>query len=68
MSLFKEFHPDDGEMTRTRKLRRQVIEKRYAGLIDAMYRGENEYELTVEVRLEDGRRVSITRRVVIMDA
>ena len=68
VSLFKEFHPDDGEMTRTRKLRRKVIEERYAGLIEAMYRGDREYELTVEMRLEDGRRVSITRMVAILDA
>lgn len=68
VSLFKEFHPDDEEMTRTRKLRRMVIEERYAGLIDAMYRGEEEYELTVVMKLEDGRRVPVTRRVRIMDA
>ncbi|KSW12640.1 hypothetical protein CF15_01215 [Pyrodictium occultum] len=68
VSLFKEFHPDDGEMTRTRKLRRRVIEQRYAGLIEAIYRGEEWYELTVEMRLEDGRRVKATRRVRILTA
>jgi len=68
VSLFKEFHPDDGEMTRTRKLRRRVIEERYAGLIEAMYRGDEEYELTVEMRLEDGRRVKVTRAVKILTA
>ncbi len=67
VSLFKEFHPDDEEMTRTRKLRRMVIEERYAGLIEAMYRGEKEYELTVVMKLEDGRRVPVTRRVKIID-
>ncbi len=67
-SLFKEFHPDDGEMTRTRKLRRRVIEQRYAGLIEAMYRGEESYMLTVELRLEDGRRVKVTKPVAILDA
>ncbi|MCE4611090.1 MAG: AMP-binding protein [Desulfurococcales archaeon] len=66
-SLFKEFHPDDGEMTRTRKLRRAVIERRYAGLIEAMYRGEREYELTVPMKLEDGRIVEVTKRVSIVD-
>ncbi len=68
VSLFKEFHPDDEEMTRTRKLRRMVIEERYAGLIEAMYNGEEEYELTVVMKLEDGRRVPVTRRVKIMSA
>jgi long-chain acyl-CoA synthetase len=67
VSLFKEFHPDDGEMTRTRKLRRAVIERRYAGLIEAMYRGDDEYELTVPMKLEDGRVVEVTRRVKIVD-
>ena len=67
VSLFKEFHPDDGEMTRTRKLRRRVIEERYRGLIEAIYRGEREYELTVTMRLEDGRRVQVTRRVSILE-
>ena len=67
-SLFKEFHPDDGEMTRTRKLRRRVIEERYRGLIEAMYSGEEEYTVTVELRLEDGRRVKVTKPVRILDA
>ncbi|MEB3787697.1 MAG: hypothetical protein GSR78_02950, partial [Desulfurococcales archaeon] len=66
VSLFKEFHPDDEEMTRTRKLRRMVIESRYAGLIEAVYRGEEEYELTVTMKLEDGRRVPVTRKVKIV--
>ncbi len=66
-SLFKEFHPDDEEMTRTRKLRRKVIETRYAGLIEAMYQGMEEYELTVVMKLEDGRRVPVTKRVKIID-
>ncbi|BAA80298.1 putative fatty-acid--CoA ligase [Aeropyrum pernix K1] len=67
VSLFKEFHPDDEEMTRTRKLRRMVIESRYAGLIEAIYSGDEEYELTVTMKLEDGRRVQVTRRVKIID-
>ena len=66
MSLFKEFHPDDGEMTRTRKLRRAVIEERYRGLIDAIYRGDEEYILTTMLRLEDGRIIQATRPVKII--
>ncbi len=65
-SLFKEFHPDDGEMTRTRKLRRGLIMERYGGLIDAMYRGAETYELALPVKYEDGtvRNVAMTVRVV----
>jgi len=53
-SLFKEFHPDDGEMTRTRKLRRVFIADKYRGLIEAMYSGASEYPLRLAVRYEDG--------------
>ncbi|BEP16931.1 long-chain fatty acid--CoA ligase [Pyrofollis japonicus] len=67
VSLFKEFHPDDGEMTRTRKLRRRVIEQRYRGLIEAMYAGEKNYVLGIEIRLEDGRRVLVEKQVQIID-
>ena len=66
VSLFKEFHPDDGEMTRTRKLRRRVIEQRYSELIEAMYRGEDEALVRTEIRLEDGRRISVEKRVRII--
>ena len=66
VSLFKEFHPDDGEMTRTRKLRRSVIESRYEGLIEAMYAGEEAYDLEVPMKLEDGRIVKVSRRVRII--
>jgi long-chain acyl-CoA synthetase len=37
--LHKEFDPDDGEITRTRKLRRNVVEERYAPIINAIYGG-----------------------------
>ena len=40
VSLHKEFDPDDGEITRTRKLRRNVVEERYAPIIDAIYGGQ----------------------------
>ena len=66
VSLFKEFHPDDGEMTRTRKLRRRVIEERYRSLIEAIYSNAEEADVTVTMKLEDGRIVAITRRVRIV--
>ena len=40
VSLHKEFDADDGEITRTRKLRRNVVEERYAPIIDAIYGGQ----------------------------
>jgi len=66
VSLFKEFHPDDGEMTRTRKLRRRIIEERYKSLIEAIYSDAEEAEVAVSMRLEDGRVVTVTRRVKIV--
>lgn len=39
VSLHKEFDPDDGEITRTRKLRRSTVEERYAAVIEALYDG-----------------------------
>src|SRR3989442_312906 len=38
--LYKELDADDGELTRTRKVRRSVINEKYAGIIDAIYRGD----------------------------
>jgi len=40
VSLHKEFDADDGEITRTRKLRRNVVEERYAPIIEAIYGGQ----------------------------
>jgi long-chain acyl-CoA synthetase len=41
VDLHKEFDADDGEITRTRKLRRNVVEERYAPIIDALYAGQD---------------------------
>ena len=65
-SLVKEFHPDDEEMTRTRKLRRMMIEKRYASLIEAMYRGDKEHTMDIVMRLEDGRIVTARKTIAIV--
>ena len=53
--LYKELDPDDGELTRTRKVRRRVVDARYAALIDAIYRGEETVRVAAEVTFEDGR-------------
>ncbi|HEV8339624.1 MAG TPA: AMP-binding protein [bacterium] len=55
VSLYKEFHPDDDELTRTRKLRRGHIALRYANLVDAMYAGRDAFRARFTVRYEDGR-------------
>jgi long-chain acyl-CoA synthetase len=53
--LHKEFDPDEGDLTRTRKLRRNVMEDRYRDLIEAMYNGKAEVRVSAPVKYRDGR-------------
>jgi long-chain acyl-CoA synthetase len=64
--LHKELDADDGEMTRTRKVRRGVISEKYADLLTALYDGSEEIYTTTEVTYEDGRKgaISATLRIV----
>jgi len=55
VSLPKELDPDEAELTRTRKLRRGMLEERYAALIQAIYDGRQTFETEVPVRYRDGR-------------
>lgn len=54
--MYKEFDPDEAELTRTRKLRRGFMEQRYQQMIDAMYNGLNEVRVRADVKYRDGRR------------
>ncbi len=65
--LPKELDADDGEVTRTSKVRRNFVAERYAALIDALYDGSSEVAFTTEVTFEDGRRGTIAARVRIHD-
>ena len=53
--LLKELHPDDEELTRTRKVRRALVTERYAGLIEDLYGSRAEHRLDLQIRYEDGR-------------
>ena len=55
VNLHKEFDPEEGELTRTRKLRRAFLEERYRELIDAIYADKTEVPIEVQVRHQDGR-------------
>ncbi|WP_420862125.1 AMP-binding protein [Algirhabdus cladophorae] len=66
--LHKELDADDGEMTRTRKVRRRIIEEKYADLINALYDGSAEVSTVTEVTYEDGRKGSISATLVLQDA
>ena len=64
--LYKELDADDGELTRTRKVRRSVINEKYAGIIDAIYGGKRDIPVDTVIRFQDGttQRIRTTLRVV----
>lgn len=66
-NLIKELHPDDGELTRTRKVRRALVYERYEGLIKAFYGGQEEHSLDVRIRFEDGHEANFSGQVKIME-
>ncbi|MBN9063653.1 MAG: long-chain fatty acid--CoA ligase [Rhizobiales bacterium 65-9] len=65
--LHKELDADDGELTRTQKVRRGFIAERYAPLAAALYDGSQEADIATEVTFEDGRKGVITARVKVRD-
>jgi long-chain acyl-CoA synthetase len=66
--LHKELDADDGELTRTRKVRRGFIGERYQVLVDALYGGRTEQYIDTAVKFEDGRTGSVSATLKIMDA
>jgi long-chain acyl-CoA synthetase len=65
--LPKELDADDGELTRTMKVRRSLISERYASLIAALYDGSKEAAISTEMTFEDGRKGAISARVAVRD-
>ena len=65
--LYKELDADDGELTRTRKVRRSVIDQRYRKLIEALYSGQDRMAVETEVTFEDGRTGMIRAEMMIRD-
>ena len=65
--LHKQLDADDGEVTRTQKVRRGFVAQRYAPLIDALYGGAHEADISTEVTFEDGRKGMLSARVRIRD-
>ncbi|MGZ5275685.1 MAG: AMP-dependent synthetase/ligase [Caldimonas sp.] len=67
VSLHKEFDADDGEITRTRKLRRNVVEERYAPIVEAIYAGKKSVAMKAQIVYETGE-VGVTERVLSVRA
>ena len=66
--LHKELDADDGELTRTNKVRRGFIADKYLVLVDALYGGKTEQYIETQVKFEDGRTGSVSATLKIQDA
>jgi long-chain acyl-CoA synthetase len=66
--LHKELDADDGELTRTNKVRRGFIAEKYSALIDALYGGKTTQFIETQVKFEDGRTGSVSATLKIDDA
>ncbi len=65
--LHKELDADDGELTRTRKVRRGAIAEKYGVLIDALYEGRTSQFIETAVKFEDGRSGKVSADLKIAD-
>ena len=66
--LHKELDADDGELTRTNKVRRGFIADKYDVLVQALYGGKSEQFIETQVKFEDGRTGSVSATLQIEDA
>ncbi len=66
--LHKELDADDGELTRTNKVRRGFIAEKYQPLIDGLYNGATSQFIETVVKFEDGRSGSVSATLKISDA
>ncbi len=65
--LHKELDADDGELTRTNKVRRGFIGDKYGVLVDALYEGKAEQFIETQVKFEDGRTGKVSATLKLMD-
>jgi long-chain acyl-CoA synthetase len=66
--LHKELDADDGELTRTNKVRRGFIGDKYGVLLEALYAGKSEQYIETQVKFEDGRTGKVSATLRLMDA
>ncbi len=65
--LHKELDADDGELTRTRKVRRRFIDEKYAELVEALFSEQDSHTVEARVKFEDGRSGTIRADLRISD-
>ena len=65
--LHKELDPDDGEITRTRKVRRSFVSEKYDDLVSALFKGDNEVSTKTEVTYEDGKKGYLEATLTLVD-
>ena len=65
--LYKELDADDGELTRTRKVRRSVINEKYADIIDAIYAGDNSVHIDTMITFQDGTKSRVVTDLKVVD-
>ncbi len=65
--LHKELDADDGELTRTRKVRRAFVQEKYAGLVATLYENARECFVSTEVTFEDGRKGRIEATLTLAE-
>ncbi|NJM35266.1 MAG: long-chain fatty acid--CoA ligase [Rhodomicrobium sp.] len=65
--LYKELDADDGELTRTRKVRRGVIAEKYGGIIDAIYAGQPAIDIDTVIHFQDGTTQRIQTTLPVAD-
>ena len=63
----KELDPDEGELTRSRKLRRAFLEDRYGDLVSTLYSGAPDVDLEIAVTYQDGRKGALKAKVAVTD-
>jgi long-chain acyl-CoA synthetase len=67
ISLHKEFDPDEGELTKDRKLRRVFLKEHYSDLVEAIFSGKSEVDTSFKLQYRDGRTGTVKTKVVIKD-